>query len=178
MSPNARHSSETDEHYTPAPIVDAARDALGGTIDLDPASCVAANRIVRAERIHSRVDNGLAQEWRGRVFCNPPGGKTDGRSNQKIWWGKLVNEYLHGRVSAAVFLSFSIELLQTSQVHATGPTPHDYTICFPSRRIAYTREDGSKGASPPHASMLIYLGPDHSRFIVTTRGIGRCMGPR
>jgi ParB family chromosome partitioning protein len=208
MAANVRHSSETAEHYTPAYVVDVVRAALG-TIDVDPASCEAANRVVQARHFFTRADDGLRQPWRGTVFLNPLGGwcDADGRlvikgsktapactvsgacglppghthvgvtSSQKRWWEELARRFDRGDVAAAVFLSFSVELLQTSQVDATSRTPHSFTICFPSRRIAYTREDGTKGASPPHSSMLVYLGPDVARFVSLTSELGRSMGP-
>lgn len=62
------------EWYTPPHIIEAARAVLG-TIDLDPASCVEANRIVQATRIYTRDDNGLEQPWHGNVWLNPPYGR-------------------------------------------------------------------------------------------------------
>ena len=55
----ARHSSETNEHYTPTEIVEAARATLGGTIDLDPASCAEANGWIQAKQIYTRKDDGF-----------------------------------------------------------------------------------------------------------------------
>lgn len=47
------------EYYTPAFIVEAAREVLGGRIELDPASCDFANQTVKARRIFT--DPGLEQ---------------------------------------------------------------------------------------------------------------------
>lgn len=67
-------SADNCEWYTPQRIIEAARLTLG-TIDLDPASCAEANRIVRATKICTREDDGLSQEWRGNVWLNPPYGR-------------------------------------------------------------------------------------------------------
>lgn len=180
----ARHSSETGEHYTPGYIVDAARATLGG-IDLDPASCPEANALVRARKIFTREDDGFTKSWHGKVFLNPPGGLSDNQqrpvkpkcretgscglapghthagveANQKKWWFKLMREYQSNRVSAAIFVCFSIELLQNTQVETPPglPIPLDFPICFPKRRVPYLKPDGSVGAQPPHASCIILV---------------------
>ncbi len=172
----ARHSSDTSEHYSPHDVLVLVREVLGG-IDLDPASCAIANRTVRAARIFTKADNGLAHPWGGRVFLNSPGGFCDaeGRevhrktkkrractetgscgipaphvhtgvtSAQKRWWFKLAAEYLAGNVEAAIWLGFSVESLQTTQVGRPRvgsvllPSPHAFPLCFPAERIAYVR---------------------------------------
>jgi hypothetical protein len=100
-------------------------------------------------------------------------------SAQKLAWRKVVAEWLAGRASEVVFLCFSLELLQTTQVPGhlldgelrgagsagsgdVGLLPLHFPICYPRRRLAYSRpsEDGSRvGASPPHASCVVYLPP-------------------
>ena len=71
-------SNLKDEWYTPAWIIECARNAFGGEIDLDPASCAEANRTVRARRYITPPDDGLRHEWTGNVWINPPfsAGKT------------------------------------------------------------------------------------------------------
>jgi DNA N-6-adenine-methyltransferase (Dam) len=58
---------------TPAWLVDRIRtEVFGGTIDLDPATTPA--NPCRALRFIALPEDGLAAEWRGNVFVNPPWG--------------------------------------------------------------------------------------------------------
>lgn len=193
----SRHSSETVEHFTPPDIVEAARAALGG-IDLDPASCAEANRTVKAHRFFARKENGFRREWHAKtVFLNPPGGLSDDmervvrpkchetgscglkaghkglhenvESNQKKWWFKLTDEWTSGRVRSAIFVMFSVELLQTTQnapPTAAGPgnmpplIPLDFAICFPRTRVRYVKPGGEVGTSPPHSSGIVLVSGD------------------
>ncbi len=174
------HSSESVEHYTPSIIVDAARLALGGTIDLDPASCAIANTIVRATNYFTETAPGSRGElhpWPGTVFLNPPGGRIDqnwrrvphgGTSSAKRWWAKLVTEWAEGRTKAAIFVGFSLEILQTTQnVDEAGALlPLDFPICYPRTRVAYLSERTGElkpGASPPGASFVAFLPFERER---------------
>jgi hypothetical protein len=180
----AKHSSATVEHYTPSDVIVAARNTMG-SIDLDPASCQQANdEVVRADRFFSQDDDGLVKPWFGRVWLNPPGGKDErARSRTKLWWIKLCEEYLSGRVSQALFLAFNIEFLQVSQTRcplsATG-----LPFCIPSKRLCFLHvEAGTKrlkiGGGPTHANAIIYM-PDRAdessphRFRAVFGTIGAC----
>ncbi len=159
----AKHSSKSNEHYSPLVIVEKARRVMG-SIDLDPASCPIANQVVKANKIYTIEDNGLEQFWSGNVFLNPPGGKTKNVSNQAIWWMELINEFLMGWVDQAVFVGFSIEMLQTVQQTpgycSPNHHPMSYSICFPSRRISFRDESGEEQKSPPHANFISFLSRD------------------
>lgn len=176
----ARHSSVSNEHYTPAAVVEAARVTLDG-IDLDPASCTFANETVKAARIHTKEDSGFDVPWSGRVFLNPPGGRDPGA---KAWWFKLAAEWASGRVPSAIFVGFTVEILQTTQVGTPdgAAIPLDFALCFPARRVAYDREvDGARtrGGSPPHASVIVCVSDDPevvARFCRWFRPIGRVVG--
>ncbi len=177
MAANVRHSSESTEHFTPMDIVEAARITMGG-IDFDPASTEEANKRIGAESIFTRGDNGFVRAWPGRVFLNPPGGRCDergsrvkvgGQSSAKAWWRRLAEQYTRGIVEQAVFVGFSLEILQVSQVFPAGLewgecslVPLDFPICYPSRRVAYERLTRGRfvpGKQPPHASFVAYLPP-------------------
>lgn len=206
----ARHSSETNEHYTPSVVVEAARLAMGG-IDLDPASCEAANRTVQAREWFTAKDNGFMRDWHGRVFLNPPGGSCDGygvsliratklaagapaqkgffyadgtqardgsQSAAKAWWFKLLREYKAGRIEQAIFVGFTVEILQTTQVDPPDDLPPvaAFPLCLPSRRVAYlTPRDGEVvvGSSPPHASVIAYVGVYVEAFRQAFAPLGR-----
>jgi hypothetical protein len=205
--PLGRHSSESSEHYTPSLLCEMARSVMG-VIDLDPASCEEANRTVKARAFFSRAENGFTRAWNGRVFINPPGGLSDDeerlvkpkcrmtgscglpvphehrgvQASQKKWWFKLAREYAAGRVAEAIFVCFSIELLQNTQVD-TPPglsIPLDYAIGYPARRIPYVKPGGGVGDQPPHASCIIYLPGSHGnsdRFRGVFSKLGRVVVP-
>jgi ParB-like chromosome segregation protein Spo0J len=93
-----RHYRGRQEWYTPAWLVELAREAMGG-IDLDPASCEEANSVVKAAQIYTAADDGRLKPWKGRVFVNPPYALplVEGFA------AKLVAEYEAGRVTEAVW---------------------------------------------------------------------------
>jgi phage N-6-adenine-methyltransferase len=64
---------DSDEWYTPAEYIEAARAAMGG-IDLDPASNERAQETVRASTWWSKGDDALrpGRRWAGRIWLNPP----------------------------------------------------------------------------------------------------------
>ena len=65
-------NQKLNELYTPPRILEKARDVFGGSIDLDPCSCPAAQKNVKAKRYFSQSQNGLNQKWAGKVWINPP----------------------------------------------------------------------------------------------------------
>jgi hypothetical protein len=117
------------EWYTPAAYVEAARRVLGD-IDLDPASSPAAQRTVRATRYFTVKDDGLAQDWQGRVFLNPP--YNAGLVDQFVT--KLCDHHAAGDVPAAVLLVNNATETEWFQRAAAAAA----ALCFP---------DGQMGAS-------------------------------
>lgn len=168
---NALHSSKSAEWYTPAPIVEAARQLMGG-IDLDPASCEQANEVVQATRFYTAADDGLKQPWSGKVFLNPPGG----RGQVKAFWSKLTEHWRNREVEQAIWIGYSLEQLQTLQ-GCMPWSPLDFSICVPKRRISF-ESPGRTPKSPTHANYIAFIPPHRAEmsgaFVHAFRPFGRC----
>lgn len=157
----------SDSWYTPAPIIEVARAAMGG-IDLDPASSTEANEVVRAKEFFTEEDNGLKRDWWGRVWLNPPYGRDDDHASKAgIWTSYLVEQYEQGSVTEATLLVNSkTDTLWWAPLWVVG------TICFLSERVVFGTPGGSKPASPVHASALVYMGRKPKRFIKYASKLG------
>lgn len=149
-------SSKNNEWYTPEKYIQAAREVMGG-IDLDPASCAQANETVRATRYYDIQSNGLDKEWNGRVWLNPPYGRSEDGSNQDVWSSRLIDQYHDGVTTEAILL-----------VNAAVDTRwfqrlFNYPICFPAQRINFSTPESTISGST-HGSALVYFGPHDRHF--------------
>jgi len=82
------YSSATDEWSTPQELFDALSAKLGPfTLD----ACASAEN-AKCERYFTRADDGLARPWTGRVWMNPPYGRTLGRWMAKAWSAQTTAE--------------------------------------------------------------------------------------
>jgi hypothetical protein len=154
-------SSQSPEFYTPAEYIEAARLTLGA-IDLDPASNPEANLIVKAKHFYGPEDDGLANEWHGRVFLNPPYGGFTGP-----FVLKLVEEYESGRVSAAVLL-ISAHTTDTAYFQPLW----DHALCFTHHRLPWYSEGGERTTGATFGSVFVYLGDDREDFEVNFERFG------
>jgi hypothetical protein len=148
-------SSASSEWYTPGIIIDHALDALV-EIDLDPCSNEGEPNIPAAQHFTIQ-DDGLAQEWNGRVYMNPPYG-----SEIVEWVKKLDEEYRAGRVTEAIAL-----------VPARTDTKwwrvlRDYPVCFIEGRLKFSGQENSA----PFPSAVFYLGLSADTFISIFQDIG------
>ena len=185
MSSNeGRHTCDSPEWYSPSFIVEAARATMGG-IDLDPASCEEANRIVQASAYYTKEEDGLVQDWFGRVLLNPPGGKVG------EFWQTLCFKFAAGEISQAVYVGYSLEQFQTLQA-TIFDHPLDYPICIPAKRIQFVENEAKrqerreklikKGKLSPdapspkdsasHGNFICYLGSRIDAFYAAFRPIG------
>lgn len=154
---NIQHSSRTDDWGTPPQIIELVHEVLG-LPDLDPASSIVHNQIVKATRIITADQNALTIPWSTTpvsVFCNPPGSKINGKSCTKLFWNKLMALRQNNLLKHAIFMCFSAEALQTTQLDC----PHsitEFVVCVPRRRIAFISTDGTKN-QPTHANAIVYV---------------------
>ncbi|MBY0332289.1 MAG: helix-turn-helix domain-containing protein [Acetobacteraceae bacterium] len=95
----AGNSSAHDAWTTPTDLLDRLYAVLGGPFSLDPCSPGAVLSPVRAGRHYTREDDGLAQDWHGAVFMNPPYSRELGR-----WTAKARTEVEAGRASLVIGL--------------------------------------------------------------------------
>lgn len=190
----AQHSSRSQEHYTPTPIVESTRKVLGGTIDLDPASCSLAQQIIGAKKWYGwdgvTMHDGLALSWDvqgGTAFCNPPGGLTAKarpdlthvhKSYPMLWWGRFSAEFMRGSFSAGIWVCFTLEQLRLSQapLFPGMPAHLDFPVCYLAKRLRFDYPSQSyqgrpqpaahreTGQSPTHANAIVYLGPEVRAF--------------
>lgn len=158
----------------------------GGFADLDPASSAEANKVIHAARYFTKSDDGLGRVWseaeatNDSVFLNPPGGKTDdGKSKVKLWWITFVNQVEYG-FGHGLFLSFSIEAAQVTQIGCERSLL-DFPTCFFARRVDYIDPaTGKPVKGNTHSSCITYVPGwknETYRFYEKFRGLGKVVLP-
>jgi ParB family chromosome partitioning protein len=141
-----------NEWYSPPHVVEAARHAMGA-IDLDPASCEAANKIVKATTFFTIRDDGLKQPWHGRIWLNPPYGKFAPKFSMKF-----NLEFLRGGIPSACLL-LAVHHMNTEwfcdSVSTLAPS-----MCLPKRRLQFSNST----ERPAHGSVILGFNIDKDIF--------------
>jgi ParB family transcriptional regulator, chromosome partitioning protein len=150
------------EWYSPTEFIEAARAAMGG-IDLDPASCAKANEAVRADRFYSVREDGLAQDWFGKIWLNPPYGRFAPKFVERF-----IDLFKQGSIEQGILL-LGTHHLTTNWFHELiGPNS---VICLPNKRLQFS---GSL-ARPAHGSVIIGIGVNQKKFIQAFSELGRIL---
>jgi hypothetical protein len=187
-----RFSSESVEYGTPVKWIEAARAVMGG-IDLDPASSVEFNQVVKAETIMTINDNALRRGvvWSGRVWLNPPYRRKQKGETKPIhaqFIDRLIEQYEQGHTTQAMLL---VNMENGSKwFKPLWP----YAMCFAYERIAFDvffEEWRVAQKQPTHNNVLVYLPPQSStdynkfardRHLRHFQGVfstlGECIPPR
>lgn len=134
---------ESDEWLTPRWLVGAL-----GTFDLDPCAHPAQRERPHARRIFTREEDGLNQDWEGRVWLNPP------YSEIADWMCRLAE---HGDGIALVFARTE------TRWWFDYVWPHASGILYLRGRLTFDRPDGQRiprgHATAP--AVLIAYGPEN-----------------
>jgi len=157
------NNSGQNEWYTPDSILDAARATMG-SIDLDPASCPAANKRVKADRFYSVENSGLESKWRGNIWMNPPYAQP----LISLFITKLSEEFNAGRVRQACILVNNAT--DTEWFHCLAANAS--AICFTRGRVRFIDAKGKASAAPLQGQAIVYIGKSLAAFHKEFKGIG------
>lgn len=146
------------EWYTPRMYLDSAAVVMNG-IDLDPASSRHAQKHVKAKRFFTIDDDGLAKEWNGCIFLNPPYRMPVIRD----FVLKLCEEYKAGRVSQAILLTNGATDTEWFHIASACST----SCCLTRGRISFIQcRDGEmeEKTSPTCGQAFFYFGRRRQAF--------------
>jgi ParB family chromosome partitioning protein len=147
-------NSGENEWYTPERFIEAARLTMGH-ISLDPASSERANKTVKAGVIYTIDDDGLAQDWFGNVWMNPPYAQP------------LMTQFAEKLISDLPSINNAIVLVnnatETKWFQAMARKAN--AICFPETRIKFIDKEGKESGSPLQGQTFLYFGVDRENFI-------------
>lgn len=146
----------SDEWLTPPELVAAL-----GRFDLDP--CAPVNRPWDTAAHHfTLADNGLTRPWHGRVWLNPPYGRSTFR-----WLARAAS---HGDAIALTFartetVGFQREVWRKADA-----------VLFLQGRIRFCRPDGSRAAPANAPSCLIAYGSANVAVLAAALDAGHLRG--
>lgn len=145
-----------DELYTQKDIIERVRRVLG-SIDVDPASCDEAQKIVQAKTYYTKETNGLKDEngnmrrWVGNVWMNAPYSKP---------WAEEFAYSLVGQFCMSITRN-AIALYNNKTETGYHQTLASYSayICNPKSRLKFYGP-GDKGHTARNGQTIFLLSDD------------------
>jgi len=133
--------------------------ALGLIFDLDPCSAGVGKDCVPALNRFTIRENGLAHDWFGTVWCNPPYG-----SATKTWLKRMQQ---HGDGIALVFARTG-----TRWWHEVVPSTT--VICFIAGRLSFINSKTGMANTSAGADSVLLTWGTRSAAAVTQSNLGLC----
>jgi phage N-6-adenine-methyltransferase len=154
-----------NEWYTPSRYVEMARETMG-CIDIDPATSIVAQYNIKAKSFFTIEDDGLAKEWNGNVWLNPPYAQPA----IQHFVEKLVGEVATRRTTQAIMLTHNYTDTEWFHIGARACS----ALCFTRGRIKFVSPEGEE-AAPTQGQAFFYFGDRHNDFkkIFSTIGFVR-----
>lgn len=154
--PVERSQKKSVEWYTPPWVF----DELGVDFDLDPSSPHDMETAVPARIKYTIFDDGLKQEWFGRVWMNPPYGKETPQ-----WMSRMIQ---HGNGIALVFSRTDTAWCQDAMQKCTA-------MLFVNGRIQFVpgKENQHKKSRCGAGTVIFAFGEDNAVALkkLSDRGI-------
>lgn len=152
-----------------------------GNVFLNPPGGIMDEDGVRVIRAKNAATPGCTETGECGL---PPGHSHKGVESAAVrWWCELATEWAIGRVKSAIFVGFSLELLQRTQ-QRDGLCPLDFPCCIPKKRIPFDHiVNGVRvsGKQPTHANVIVCLPPRSdprgSRFEAEFSPLGKVVRP-
>ena len=161
--PHVSQNSGENEWYTPAVYIEAAKQVMG-EIDLDPASSAKAQETVGARVWYDKDENGLEQDWTGRVWLNPP--YASGLIDK--FMAKLRESFDSRHVDAAISLTNNA----TDTDWFGGAAESASAICHVAKRIKFLNADGNPELTPLQGQICLYFGHRPEAFVDSFSAFG------
>jgi ParB family transcriptional regulator, chromosome partitioning protein len=155
------------EWYTPRFVIDKVREVLG-KIDLDPASCPEANKVVRAKSIFTEENSGLAKDLHGRIFLNPP----YQTKLIKVFVSHLLHQLQLGNTKEAIILTHNCTDSRWFHDLASSSA----AICLVKGRVKFWRPCLTK-STPARGQALCYFGDRADKFAKVFSTVGTVCVP-
>ena len=144
-----RVKNSTDEWYTPKYIIDAL-----GEFDTDPCSPMMPP-FKTANTMYNKENDGLVQEWVGRVWLNPPYSRP------------LINKFIdrmvdHNNGIALVFNRLDSKLFQEQLLDKAT------SMLVMKGRIKFLKDNGQQGGSAGCGSVLFAFGEENDLALMAS----------